>query len=350
LPTEKNDELRAELLAARNALQISDARFKVLADAMPQMVWSTLPDGFHDYYNARWYDFTGMPIGSTDGDGWNGMFHPEDQPKAWELWSHSLRTGDPYEIEYRLRDRHGQYRWTIGRALPIRDADGQITRWVGTCTDIHDSKIQSERTELLTRELSHRIKNIFAVISGLISLTARKFPECRQFADSLRARVSALGRAHEIARPHSLLSAPVAGSATLKTLLRAVLLPYPAMEEGRITITGADFDIDDRGATPLGLLFHELATNAAKYGSLLRDDGAIDIRISEQLGQVRIQWTEVGGPEIPGAPESTGFGTQLANLSIVDQLGGTISREWAPSGLGIVVEVPRARLSRDAEL
>jgi PAS domain S-box-containing protein len=136
--------------------------FQQLADAMPQMVWSTLPDGFHDYYNAQWYEFTGVPEGSTDGEGWNDMFHPEDQERAWARWRHSLETGEPYEIEYRLRHRSGAYRWTLGRALPVRNENGEIVRWVGTCTDIDEQKSIAQQNELLSRELSHRIKNIFA--------------------------------------------------------------------------------------------------------------------------------------------------------------------------------------------
>ena len=92
----------SELAAARNALRESDLRWRTLADAFPHMVWSTLPDGFHDYYNARWYEFTGVPEGSTDGEGWNDMFHPDDQERAWTRWRQSLETGEPYEIEYRL--------------------------------------------------------------------------------------------------------------------------------------------------------------------------------------------------------------------------------------------------------
>ena len=88
---------------ADDALRESNARFAILTDSLPQMIWSTLPDGFHDYYNARWYEFTGVPEGSTDGEGWNGMFHDGDQERAWEKWRHSLATGDLYEIEYRLR-------------------------------------------------------------------------------------------------------------------------------------------------------------------------------------------------------------------------------------------------------
>ena len=134
--------------SAEEAVRESEARLRQLADALPQMVWVTRPDGFHEYYNKRWYEFTGVPVGSTDGESWNGMFHPEDQGRAWALWQESLRTGKPYEIEYRLRDHTGTYRWTLGRALPIRNARGEIERWFGTCTDIDEKR----KTEDALRE------------------------------------------------------------------------------------------------------------------------------------------------------------------------------------------------------
>src|SRR5690606_18244218 len=134
---------------------------------------------------------------------WNGMFHPDDRERAWERWRHSLETGEPYEIEYRLRHRSGEYRWTLGRAMPIRDTEGRIVRWMGTCTDIHQSKRHAEKVEILSRELSHRIKNIFAVIGSLVSLSARQQPAHKPFADGIKQRIAALGRAHEFVRPHS---------------------------------------------------------------------------------------------------------------------------------------------------
>ena len=161
-------------MRAEEALLITSAKYEVLTNAMPQMVWSTLPDGFHDYYNDKWYEFTGVPYGSTDGEGWNEMFHPDDRERAWERWRHSLATGEDYEIEYRLRHHSGSYRWVLGRAQPVRSESGEIARWIGTCTDIDDAKRAAEKNELLSKELSHRIKNIFAVISGLISLTANR--------------------------------------------------------------------------------------------------------------------------------------------------------------------------------
>ena len=126
--------------AALAALREGETRFRTIADLVPQMIWSTRPDGFHDYYNQRWYQFTGVPVGSTDGEGWEGMFHPEDREHAWARWRHSLASGEPYEVEYRLRDHAGEYHWVLGRALPVRDASGAIVRWMGTCTEIHELK------------------------------------------------------------------------------------------------------------------------------------------------------------------------------------------------------------------
>lgn len=108
-------------IRAEEALEESEAKFSVLTDAMPQMVWSTRPDGYHDYYNAQWFAFTGVPHESGGGEEWAGLFHEEDRPRAWERWRHSLATGDPYEVEYRLRRHDGEYRWALGRALPVRN-------------------------------------------------------------------------------------------------------------------------------------------------------------------------------------------------------------------------------------
>ena len=128
----------AELARSQEELRESEAKFQAIADSIDHMVWSTLPDGYHDYYNQRWYDFTGVPPGSTDGAGWNDMFHPDDQERAWARWRHSLETGEPYHIEYRLKHRSGVYRWVLGRAQPMRGEGGAIVRWFGTCTDIQE--------------------------------------------------------------------------------------------------------------------------------------------------------------------------------------------------------------------
>lgn len=319
----------------------NEATFRVLTDAMPQMVWSTLPDGFHDYYNARWYEFTGVPEGSTDGEAWNGMFHPDDQDRAWKNWRHSLETGEPYEIEYRLRHRSGKYRWTLGRALPVRGADGQIVRWIGTCTDIDQAKRDAERTELLSRELSHRIKNIFAVIGGLIGLSAYRDAASKAFANDLAARIAALGRAHNFARPHSDESRPEIDETRLHHMLAEILSPYGT---DRITIEGADPLIDDRSATPIALVVHELATNGAKYGALSTPEGHVRLSVLADDRDVTMTWLERGGPRVEGPPTHAGFGSELSEVSVEDQLGGRLERSWETEGLEVVLTVPAASL------
>jgi PAS domain S-box-containing protein len=151
-----------ERVGAQARLSESEAKFHAIANSIDQMVWSTRADGYHDYFNDRWYDFTGVPYGSTDGDGWNGIFHPEDQDRAWATWRHSLQTGEPYHIEYRLRHRSGQYRWVIGRAQCARDEAGRIVRWYGTCTDIHDLKEAESRL----RESEERYRTLFESIES----------------------------------------------------------------------------------------------------------------------------------------------------------------------------------------
>ncbi len=123
---------------ATDAVRASEARLQAITDSIDQMIWSTRPDGYHDYFNRRWYEYTGIPEGSTDGEEWLGLFHPDDQARTDAVWRNCLRTGEPYNIEYRLRHHSGEYRWVAGRAQPIRDETGAITRWYGTCTDIHD--------------------------------------------------------------------------------------------------------------------------------------------------------------------------------------------------------------------
>lgn len=200
-----------ERAAAVTALRESEAKFRAIANSIDPMVWSTRPDGFHDYYNDRWYEYTGVPYGSTDGAGWNDVFHPDDQDRAWAVWGRCLETGDSYHIEYRLRHHSGDYRWVLGRAQPVRDDAGRITRWFGTCTDIQDivdarevlarsrAQLESavvERTSQLmaaeerlrqaqkmeavgqlTGGIAHDFNNMLAVVIGALDMMERRLAQ-----------------------------------------------------------------------------------------------------------------------------------------------------------------------------
>jgi hypothetical protein len=130
-----------EQILRQQAAEAGEARFRQIADAMPQMVWSALPDGYHDYYNRRHYEFAGVSTDQTIGQNWGSIIHPDDLARTQKVWAHCLATGEPYKIEYRLRHHSGEYHWMLARALPIRNAAGQIERWMGTCTDINEQKI-----------------------------------------------------------------------------------------------------------------------------------------------------------------------------------------------------------------
>ena len=206
-----------------------------------------------------------------------------------------------------------------------------------------------QQREIISQELSHRIKNIFSVIGGLIGLSARTYPDMKALAADLRERVMALSRAHDFVRPHSPRSKPADGVAGLQGLLAKLLRPYQTEAVERIVIAGDDIPIDDRAATPLALLFHELATNSAKYGALSREDGRITIEAVTNAPEITLIWTERGGPTITRPPDTNGFGSKLLELCVNNQLGGRLDRQWTPEGLRATAHVPAAAMSRSAE-
>lgn len=155
----------------------SEEKFRTITNAMPQIVWSARPDGHHDYYNQQWYNVTGVLESSIDAEGWTNLIHPEDQAPTLELWQHSLATGEPYEVQFRLRHRSGNFRWMLGRALPVRDDAGKITRWLGSTTDIEDQKRaevelkeSNKRKDEFLAMLAHELRNPLAPISTAAQL------------------------------------------------------------------------------------------------------------------------------------------------------------------------------------
>ena len=123
----------------------SEEQYHALADAMPQIVWTAKPDGRLDYYNRRWFDYTGTTLDETQGRGWELLLHPGDFAKFNDKWTTALRTGETFETEYRFkRASDGVYRWHLARAVPVYDAEGKILKWIGTCTDIEEKKREAE--------------------------------------------------------------------------------------------------------------------------------------------------------------------------------------------------------------
>ncbi|KAF1951884.1 hypothetical protein CC80DRAFT_423851 [Byssothecium circinans] len=148
-------------------VQKNEQQFEYIANFMPVMVWTTTPTGAHDWYSHRWYDYTGQTVEEALGEGWIDAFHPEDMPATEQKWLHSLATGEEYITEYRARRHDGSWRWFLGRALPFRDDLGNILKWFGTCTDIHDlveARQAARQTKAqLLRVIEHAKVTLWAV-------------------------------------------------------------------------------------------------------------------------------------------------------------------------------------------
>ena len=322
-----------ETLRATRDLAQREQQLRTLADSMPAIVWSANARGEYDYFNSMMTQLVGE--GREDGS----AIHPDDKSKVDAAWQHSIATGEPYETEHRVRYGDGRYRWMLARAIPVLDRAGEVVRWFGTAIDIDEVHNVSESRDLLSKELSHRIKNIFAVVIGLISLEARKDPDHRDFADSLIETLRALGRAHDFVRP--------SGGTTrdsLRGLLQVMFAPYGT---DRVRVVGDETPIAPRAATPLALVFHELATNSAKYGALSVEGGHVTLGVSEEEEMVRLLWQEHGGPppSIVPAEESSGFGSRLVEMSVTGQLGGTWDRRFEPEGMIVDLKVSKGAIT-----
>jgi PAS domain S-box-containing protein len=154
---------------------------------MPQIVWTANPDGWLDYYNRQWFDYTGMSLEQTEGWGWQPVLHPDDTEKCLKRWSQAVETGDNYEVEYRFK-RHsdGEYRWHLGRGTPARDGQGRIVKWYGTCTDIEEHK----RTEQALEEKQHEIRQINAELEQRVVARTAELAAANKELESFSYSVS----------------------------------------------------------------------------------------------------------------------------------------------------------------
>jgi PAS domain S-box-containing protein len=356
----------SERLRSDSALAASEAKFRTIANAMPQMVWATLADGYHDYYNDRWYDFTGVPRGATDGIEWAAMFHPDDRERAWDVWRHSLASGTTYEIQYRLRHRDGNYRWVLGRALPVRDEGGRIVRWMGTCTDIHDQKMAEEelrqsnqRKDEFLAMLAHELRNPLAPISTAAQVLRmrRHDPAYVERAGEIierqaRHMTTLVDDLLDVSRVTRGLVRMESGPVDLKAVVNSAIEQARPLIEARhhallIRIGAAQaWARGDR--TRLIQAVSNLLNNAAKYTP---QHGELSVSLEVQGGQAQISVADNGSGISPAllphvfelftqgerTPDRSqgGLGLGLALVrSIVAQHGGQVAADSEGAGRG----------------
>jgi PAS domain S-box-containing protein len=234
---------------------------------------------------------------------------------------------------------------------PVRNPEGTIVGASKIARDITERRRAEQHQRLLLREMDHRVKNLFALASGVVALSARSATTPEELSSAVRERLGALARAHALTLPvTSEGGRRIEPSTTLHALIRTILSPYEGRTDGdraRAAISGPDIRLAGGLVTTFALLLHEFATNAAKYGALSTPAGHIDIACSEGDGQFVLTWQERGGPRIDGHGDSEGFGTMLARATVKDQLRGEISRDWKPEGLTIRLSVAKDRIAAE---
>jgi PAS domain S-box-containing protein len=276
-------------------------------------------------------------------EAWVQRIHPEDRERVLRHFLETLRSrSTDYEIEYRIvRPSDGQTRWILAKAEIERDETGAPILLQGAHIDVTARKQAEEQYELVARELSHRIANIFAVVSNLVRTAAQAEPESRAFAARIEERLAALHRAHAFVG-----RARGEAEGGIIDLLSQLLAPYRDDPGQRISIVGTDGPIGPQAATCIALIVHELATNAVKYGALSGVAGTVSVTVEQDDGSCRIRWQEAGGPAVTAAPLRTGFGSTMIERTIKAHKGLDVRYEWEPAGLAVTIDASRDGLHR----
>ncbi|MCD6071254.1 MAG: hypothetical protein K0S42_1770, partial [Microvirga sp.] len=304
-----------EQVEAEERLRESEERLRLMADAVPQIVWVTDAEGKTEFFNRQWFEYTGstvMPVSAAQVA--IDFVHPDDEAVTIEAYGRAQRTGGVFEVEHRIRSKDGEYRWFLVRAEPYRDPrSGEIVRWFGVSIDIHDRRIAQEHQQLLINELNHRVKNTLATVQSVASQTLRNADSTEQAKEALEARLFALSRAHDV------LTRENWESADLYDIVEQAVEPYSSRGEDRLHLEGARVRVPPRMALALAMALQELATNAVKYGALSNETGAIKIAWSVQSGgtgpRLHLRWEETGGPAVR-RPLRRGFGSRLIERSL----------------------------------
>jgi two-component sensor histidine kinase len=318
-------------------------RLRIATDAAGVALWSWNVDSNIIELDEKAHRMWGVPEG--DGlvtfESLSTRIHPQDLDRVRAAFTATRDILGGYEIDFRMM-YGSEIRWISARG---RGEDQGIVGRVmyGIFLDISERKLAEEAREMLASEMSHRVKNLFAIASALTDIAARSADTTQEMAKDLKSRLIALGYAHDLVRP---FLNEQKKAAHLDELLGKLLDAYDdkGITGERIHVAVPDILVGEGSITTLALVVHELATNAVKYGALSRATGTLDISCTTDASHVVVVWTEKGGPPVQKAQGQPGFGSKLVNRSITDQLGGSIDFEWQPEGLIATLRMSRARL------
>jgi two-component sensor histidine kinase len=269
--------------------------------------------------------------------------HPADRDRVRAAFAATRAVVGAYEIDFRIMVGD-EIRWISARGQG--DDAGIVGRIMfGIFLDVTGRKQAEEANELLAGEMSHRVKNLLAIASGLTAITSRSAETTTDMARDLTRRLTALGRAHDLVRP---VPNQEGRAALLGDLISVLLAPYDDMGafSGRVRVSVPRMGVGEKAATTLALVIHELATNSLKYGALSVACGTLDVScIADNSDDVVVVWTERGGPPVV-APTGGGFGSKLVTRGMSAQLHGSIACDWSRDGAIVTLRMNKDRLAK----
>ena len=306
-------------------------------------LWSWNVDTNAFSMDATGFNLWGVPWAEhVEFEELSAHVHPADRDRVRAAFMATRSVGGSYEIDFRIVLGE-EIRWISARG---RGADeGLIDRVMfGIFLNVTDRKRAEEGSELLAGEMSHRVKNLLSIATGLTLLTSRSSQTIEGMTRALTQRLSALGRAHDLVRP---LPGTQGSAALLADLFSVLLAPYDSdgAFSGRIRVAVQRTGVGERCATALAMVIHELATNSVNHGALSVHEGSLDISGVIEDDTMRITWAETGGPPVPTVPDLHGFGSKMIDSNLSGLLRGQISYDWRPSGLVAILSVPKANLA-----
>ena len=283
------------------------------------------------------------PNGALSFEDLSRKIHPADRDRVRTAFAATRAIDGPFEIDFRIMTDESLVRWVSARGQG-NGGDIQAKKMTGIFLDVTGRKQAEEGHELLAGEMSHRVKNLLALASGLTAITSRSTETKEDMARQLTERLTALGRAHDLVRP---LPNGQGNAALLGDLFAVLLAPYDDVGAfaGRIRVAVPRMGLGEKSATSLALVIHELATNSLKYGALSVDTGLLDVSGTISDSIVEIVWTEHGGPVVEPPQFSEGFGSKLVQRTVGGHLGGSIAYEWAEGGLVVRLRMIEAKLA-----
>ncbi len=318
------DDTQRSLVEA--ALRESEEDYRNAAELNPQVAWTATPDGQLDRVAPRWMQWTGK---SGLGSSYAESLHADDVDRTFAAWGHSVSTGEPYDIVHRVHMRAGGHRWIRSRAYPRRAADGTIVRWYGATEDIDEQKRAEEHLNLMVLELNHRVKNNLATVQAIAVQTLDDGGGGKP-----GSRETFLGRITALAAAHDILTREQWDGARLEDIASSVLQALGGTQ-GRVRLNGPAVRLGPRSALALSMAFHELGTNALKYGALSRPGGQVHIDwgpSTHSEPETVVTWVERGGPAVH-PPSQRGFGSRLLEKGLASQLDGEVKMNFEPTGL-----------------